>query len=101
MTGVPDPAFGSDNCAGIHPDVLAALAAANVGAAASYGADQATSRLDEVIGSLFGPDARSYAVFTGTGANVVSLAAMTTRWAAVVCAESAHIAVDEWGHRRS
>jgi threonine aldolase len=97
MTAAPDAGFASDNCAGIHPDVLAALAAVNVGAAASYGADEATSRLDEVVTSLFGPDVHSYAVFTGTGANVVALGAMTNRWAAVVCAASAHIAVDECG----
>jgi threonine aldolase len=97
MTGVPDAGFGSDNCAGIHPDVLAALAAANVGAAASYGADEASGRLDAVIRSTFGDRARSYSVFTGTGANVIALGAMTTRWAAVICAASAHIAVDECG----
>jgi threonine aldolase len=36
-------------------------------------------------------------VFNGTGANVISLQSMTRRWDAVICAESAHINVDECG----
>ena len=34
-------------------------------------------------------------MFNGTGANVVALQAVTDRWGAVICAESAHINVDE------
>jgi threonine aldolase len=36
-------------------------------------------------------------VFNGTGANVVALQALTERWEAVVCAQSAHIHADEGG----
>ena len=36
-------------------------------------------------------------VFNGTGANVVSLMAMTSRWGAVVCSDVAHINTDEGG----
>ncbi|MFD7922126.1 threonine aldolase family protein [Streptomyces sp. NPDC059740] len=89
--------FASDNYAGVHPEVLAALAVANGGHQSSYGADAYTARLQEVVRGHFGPTAEAYPVFNGTGANVVALQAVTERWGAVICAESAHINVDECG----
>ncbi|MEO3787929.1 low specificity L-threonine aldolase [Actinocorallia sp. B10E7] len=89
--------FASDNYAGIHPEVLAAMAAANGGHQTSYGDDVYTARLQEVFQRHFGPDAQAFPVFNGTGANVVGLSAMTRRWSAVVAAETAHINVDECG----
>jgi threonine aldolase len=47
--------------------------------------------------SHFGPTAEAFPVFNGTGANVTALQALTDRWGAVVCAETAHINVDEGG----
>jgi threonine aldolase len=38
-----------------------------------------------------------FPVFNGTGANVTALQAVTERWGAVICADSAHINVDECG----
>ncbi|WP_235079225.1 threonine aldolase family protein [Amycolatopsis orientalis] len=87
--------FASDNCAGVHPEVMAALAEANGGHQPSYGADRYTARLREVIRRQFGPMAEVFPVFNGTGANLVALQAMTERWQAVVCAESAHLHTDE------
>jgi threonine aldolase len=89
--------FASDNYAGIHPEVLAAIARANGGHQVAYGADVYTQHLQDVFQLHFGGDAVAYPVFNGTGANVVSLQAMTQRWDAVICAESAHINVDECG----
>ena len=89
--------FASDNYAGIHPEILAAIARANGGHQVAYGADVYTQHLQGVFQQHFGPDAASYPVFNGTGANVISLQAMTERWDAVICAESAHINVDECG----
>ncbi|MBH1937111.1 low specificity L-threonine aldolase [Streptomyces sp. AV19] len=89
--------FASDNYAGAHPEVLAALALANGGHQIAYGEDVYTGHLQEVIRGHFGPTAEAYPVFNGTGANVVALQAVTERWGAVVCAESAHIHVDECG----
>jgi threonine aldolase len=89
--------FASDNYAGIHPEVLEAIAVANGGHQVSYGADAYTARLQEVFREHFGGRASAYPVFNGTGANVVALQAMTERWEAVICAESAHINVDECG----
>lgn len=89
--------FASDNYAGVHPEILAALAVANGGHQPAYGADDYTAHLDRVVRSHFGPRAVAYPVFNGTGANVVSLQAVTGRWGAVICADTAHIHVDECG----
>ncbi|HEV7627869.1 MAG TPA: low specificity L-threonine aldolase [Streptomyces sp.] len=89
--------FASDNYAGMHPEILAALALANGGHQSAYGADEYTAHLQRTIRSHFGARAEAFPVFNGTGANVISLQALTDRWGAVVCAESAHINVDECG----
>jgi threonine aldolase len=95
-----DPAvrgFASDNYSGVHPEVLEAIAAANGGHQTSYGDDAYTEHLTEVFRAHFGPAAAVFPVFNGTGANVVSLQSMTSRWASVVCTSTAHIHVDECG----
>jgi threonine aldolase len=89
--------FASDNHAGVHPDVLAALAAANGGHAGSYGHDDHTQRLDELWQRHFGADARGFCVFNGTGANLAAIDALTGRHEAVICTETAHMHVDECG----
>ncbi|MBO0926623.1 low specificity L-threonine aldolase [Cellulomonas sp. zg-ZUI199] len=101
--GVNDPHapgtrhFASDNYAGVHPEVLAAVAAANVGHTPAYGDDPWTERLQEVVRAHLGDAAVAYPVLNGTGANVVALQAMLPRWGAVVCAETAHVNTDENG----
>lgn len=96
---ITDPwrGFASDNYAGIHPVILAAMEAANVDHQSAYGDDDVTAQLQGAITEHFGPSARVFPVFNGTGANVVALQAMTERWEAVVCAQSAHIHADEGG----
>ncbi|MER7951277.1 low specificity L-threonine aldolase [Streptomyces sp. NPDC096079] len=89
--------FASDNYAGAHPEVLAALALANEGHQVAYGEDQYTDHLQRIMHSHFGPTAEAFPVFNGTGANVTALQALTDRWGAVICAETAHINVDEGG----
>ncbi|MCU1675518.1 MAG: Threonine aldolase [Frankiales bacterium] len=89
--------FASDNYAGVHPEILEALAVANGGHVGSYGADPYTAAAHDAFRAHFGAQAQVHFMLTGTGANVVSLQAMTERWDAVVCAESAHINVDECG----
>lgn len=95
-----DPArrgFASDNHAGVHPEVLHALATANEGHVGAYGADPYTEALQDVTRHHFGEQAVCYPVFNGTGANVVALTAMTDRWDAVICTATAHAHVDECG----
>jgi len=45
----------------------------------------------------FGADAEVFVVFNGTGANCLSLQALTRSYHAVICAASAHIYTDECG----
>jgi threonine aldolase len=91
------PGFASDNHAGVHPEVIAAIAAANEGHAGSYGADPWTARAAQRFRDHFGAAARAFPVFNGTGANVLCLEALTQRWQAIVCARTAHLHVDECG----
>ena len=89
--------FGSDNHAGILPEVLAAIGAANEGHAESYGHDELTAQVEGRFREVFGDVARTFFMFNGTGANVVALRALLRPWEGVVCAESAHLNTDEGG----
>ncbi|HWM16936.1 MAG TPA: beta-eliminating lyase-related protein, partial [Microbacterium sp.] len=89
--------FASDNYSGIHPEVLAAIAAANDGHQVAYGEDEYTTRLQAVFAHHFGDGVQAFPVFNGTGANVVGLQSMLPRWGAVIAASTAHINVDEGG----
>jgi threonine aldolase len=89
--------FASDNYAGVHPEVLQALAAANGGHQIAYGDDDYTHRLRQLVAAEFGSAAEVYPVFNGTGANVVALTAALPRWGAVVTTATAHIHNDEGG----
>jgi threonine aldolase len=100
VTRLHDPdarGFASDNYAGAHPEILAAIAEANGGHQISYGEDVYTERLQERIRELFGERAEVFPVFNGTGANVTALTSMLPRWGAVVSARTAHIHTDENG----
>jgi threonine aldolase len=87
--------FASDNYAGIHPEVLAAVAAANGGHQTAYGEDAYTARLHEVMTAHFGAGVEVFPVFNGTGANVLGLQSVLPRWGAVICTQTAHIHTDE------
>lgn len=89
--------FASDNNAGVHPRVMDALNAANSGHVVAYGDDRFTEAAIARFREQFGAGARVFFVFGGTGANVTGLSAMTRPHHAVVCAETAHISVDECG----
>ena len=93
--------FGSDNHAGAHPDVLAAIAAASEGHVPAYGDDPWTAQAIEVlrrhVSAATGDAADVALVWNGTGANVVALAALCRPWESVICAETAHINADECG----
>ncbi len=91
-------AFASDNWAGAHPEVLAALTRANEGHAAGYGHDDLTYRVERRIAALAGaPEAEVFLTFNGTGANVIGLQSALRPHHAVLCAEGAHIDADEGG----
>jgi threonine aldolase len=88
-------AFASDNYAGVHPEVLTALAEANRDHAVSYGDDPWTARATELLREQFGPAAQPWLVFNGTAANVLGLGALCRSWEAVITPQTSHLHVDE------
>jgi threonine aldolase len=93
----PSRSFASDNNAGVHPDIMSALAAANDGHVIAYGDDPYTARAVAKFREQLGADVEVFFVFGGTGANVLGLKAATESHQAVICADTAHINVDECG----
>ncbi len=89
--------FGSDNHSGISPEVLTAIAEANVGHALAYGDDEYCEKAEATFREQFGNQAVVSFVFNGTGANTIAIDAMVRSHEAVVCAETAHVNVDECG----
>ncbi len=89
--------FYSDNQAGIHPEVLSAIGRANRDDAPAYGADEHTGRAVARVREVFGAETEVLFALGGTAANVLGLAAVTRPTDAVVCAESAHLWLDECG----
>jgi threonine aldolase len=88
--------FGSDNHAGVHPEVLRAIVDANTGDTVAYGADTWTEQATAGLREIFGAD-DAFLVLNGSGANVLGLSLLLRRHEAVICAESAHINTDECG----
>ena len=90
--------FGSDNNSGVHPCIMEALTAANSDHAIAYGDDPWTAEAAAVVRELLGEEAiEPFFLFNGTGANVVALQACTLPFHSILCAATAHIAVDECG----
>lgn len=89
--------FASDNNSGVHPEILKSMMEANDGHVVAYGDDPYTERVKQKLYEHFGNDIDVYLVFIGTAANVLGLNAATRSWNAVICAETAHINVDECG----
>ena len=87
--------FGSDNHSGVHPRVMDAIVRANEGYAHAYGDDPWTAEAISHLTALLGDDIDIAFTFNGTGANVVGLACICRPWESVICAETAHINVDE------
>lgn len=88
--------FASDNAGPAHPSVLEAMARANEGYAAGYGADPIMERVRTALRSLFeAPEAEVFLVATGTTANSLALATLTQPWETIFCSPTAHIHEDE------
>jgi threonine aldolase len=93
----PSRSFASDNNAGVHPEVLRVLSEVNDGHVIGYGDDAYTESAVREFKRHFGKDIEVFFVFNGTAANCLSLKALTNSYEAVICAEAAHIYVDECG----
>ncbi|WP_221583704.1 low specificity L-threonine aldolase [Microbacterium sp. G2-8] len=89
--------FASDNYAGTHPEVLEAVALASGGHTMAYGEDPYTHALRARFVEMLGDGVEVFPVFNGTGANVVSLQSMVTRWGGVIAPAIAHVNTDEGG----
>ena len=90
--------FRSDNSAGAAPEIMSAIASANVGSALAYGADDWTSELRDKVREVFEhPEAEVFPVISGTAANSLALAALCPPWGSVLCHETAHILQSECG----
>ena len=87
--------FTSDNAAGVHPEVLEALVRAGAGRAVGYGDDVHTARAVACLRGHFGAAAEVQLVWGGTAANVIGLAAVVEPWQSVLCADTAHLMLDE------
>jgi len=89
--------FGSDNFSGVLPEVFKAVEDAAFGHAHAYGEDTYSEKAIRDFQQIFGEEIDVYFVYNGTGANVLSLSAFTHPYNAIICAETAHINVDECG----
>lgn len=89
--------FASDNYAGMHPDILQAIIAANEHAQRAYGDDDYTAAAIALFKQQFGSDIDVYFVVNGTAANILGLSAVLKPYQSVICSQVAHINVDECG----
>ena len=95
--GVPRNHFASDNNSPAHPEVIQAVLEANQGHTLAYGDDYFTERANAKLRQVFGTPCEPFFLYTGTGANVLSMAALTRSHHAVICSESAHLHGAECG----
>lgn len=90
--------FASDNYAPAHPLVLEKLTEVNKAHVPAYGADDYTKAATQLLRNLLAaPNAEVFFVFNGTGANVVAISNVVNSWNSIICADTAHINVDEGG----
>lgn len=87
--------FASDNVYGVDPRIMAALADANTGTAASYGGDDYSKKAEERLSEIFEKEVRAFLVTTGTAANGLALSALAPPFGAVICHAEAHVFCDE------
>jgi threonine aldolase len=88
--------FFSDNNAPVHPDIWAALHAADA-ADTGYAGDALSARLDAAFGELFETEVAVLWAATGTAANGLALSALAQPHGSIVCHREAHLEVDECG----
>ncbi|MGA8429195.1 MAG: low specificity L-threonine aldolase [Candidatus Sulfotelmatobacter sp.] len=89
--------FASDNNAGVHPEIIEAIARVNRGHVVAYGEDPYTRSAIKKFEEHFGSGIDVFFTFNGTGANVLGLQAINRPYHAVLCSDYAHIYTDECG----
>lgn len=89
--------FGSDNAAGVAPEILDAMIEANQGIAPSYGADPITRSVERRFCDLFEREVAVFLVATGGAANGLALSVMSPPYGMILCHQESHIQMDECG----
>ena len=89
--------FASDNIMGASPRVIEALVRANAGAAAAYGEDEITKRVEARFNEIFEREVDVFLVATGTAANALCVAAAVPPWGSLLAYEDAHVVGHEAG----
>jgi len=89
--------FASDNNAGVHPQIMAALDECNKEHVVGYGDDIYTQQAIAAFKNFFNKQVEVFFVYGGTGANVLAVSSACRSYESVICAASAHINVDECG----
>ena len=88
--------FGSDNHAGVHPEIMKALVEVDRDHAPSYGTDDVTKKATEAIRNIVG-DFGVFFVFNGTAANVLSIQSHLQSYNSIIASDISHMNVDECG----
>jgi threonine aldolase len=89
---VRDIEFRSDNSAGVAPEIMAAVVAANTGSALAYGGDAASAELERLVKEVFeSPSARVFPVGSGTGANALAVSSICPPWGLILTHATAHM----------
>jgi len=89
--------FASDNYAGLCPEALAAMSVANSGHAISYGDDEWTAKVCDLLRQIFEADCEVFFTFNGTAANSLAVASLCQPYHSIICHETAHLETDECG----
>lgn len=87
--------FGSDNWAGVSPQVAEALNEASSGFASAYGSDDLSKQLRDALGTFFDRDVDVFCTATGSAANMLALGSVARPGGVVLAHRDAHILVDE------
>jgi len=89
--------FGSDNHAGVHPELLKAISDCNTDHAPSYGTDVWTQKANQEFQKIFAKPVSVFFVYNGTSANTLALRSMLKPWQSVLCSDVSHLNMDECG----
>jgi len=90
--------FFNDYSEGAHPQILAALQAANLQQEPGYGLDSFSEKAATLIKkAMQQPEAAIHFVSNGTQANYISLSFLLKPYEAIIAADSGHIEVHEAG----
>jgi threonine aldolase len=89
--------FLSDTTAPAHPALIEAIAAANTGFEASYGADAISARVEARLKAIFETELKVLFAVSGTASNALALSVLCPNHGAILCHDEAHIHRDERG----